>query len=147
MTEKAPTEADLWTTAADMCRKQKNEYTSPSYNDALENMAEMFEIKALASRGSSMTEQDIDELLRLADERIAELEREKAELEQRLSDSIATVRFFREQLRQSNAAEREATMELRKKQAKIDSLMLEYCPDEMIQEQLEEWGRNQRPVE
>lgn len=32
------------------------------------------------------------------------------------------------------------------KQAKIDALMLEYCPDEMTPEQTEEWGRNQRPV-
>jgi len=31
-------------------------------------------------------------------------------------------------------------------QAKIDELMLEYCPNEMTPEQLEEWGRNQRPV-
>ncbi|MDE2107127.1 MAG: hypothetical protein KGL39_58520 [Patescibacteria group bacterium] len=31
-------------------------------------------------------------------------------------------------------------------QARIDVLMLEYCPDEMTPEQMEEWGRNQRPV-
>ena len=30
-------------------------------------------------------------------------------------------------------------------QAKIDALMLEYCPDEMTPAQLEEWGRHQRP--
>jgi len=30
------------------------------------------------------------------------------------------------------------------KQAKIDELMLEWCPDEMTPEQIEEWGRNQR---
>lgn len=29
------------------------------------------------------------------------------------------------------------------KQARIDALMLEYCPDEMTPEQLDEWGRNQ----
>lgn len=38
--------------------------------------------------------------------------------------------------------------ELRKalgaKQAQIDSLMLEYCPDEMTQEQMGEWERHQR---
>ena len=28
-------------------------------------------------------------------------------------------------------------------QAKIDELMLEYCPDEMTPEQLSEWERNQ----
>jgi len=31
-------------------------------------------------------------------------------------------------------------------QAKIDELMLEFCPNEMTPEQLAEWGRNQRPV-
>lgn len=30
--------------------------------------------------------------------------------------------------------------------ARIDALMLEYCPDEMTPEQIKEWGRNQRPV-
>lgn len=29
-------------------------------------------------------------------------------------------------------------------QAKIDRLMLEYCPDEMTEEQLENWGMAQR---
>lgn len=29
------------------------------------------------------------------------------------------------------------------KQAKIDSLMLEYCPDEMSKEQVQEWEKNQ----
>ena len=28
-------------------------------------------------------------------------------------------------------------------QAKIDSLMLEFCPKEMTQEQIERWGENQ----
>lgn len=31
------------------------------------------------------------------------------------------------------------------KQAKIDALMLEYCPDEMTQEQLAEWAAHQKP--
>jgi hypothetical protein len=31
-------------------------------------------------------------------------------------------------------------------QAKIDSLMLEYCPDEMTEEQFENWGKRQVPV-
>ena len=30
-------------------------------------------------------------------------------------------------------------------QAKIDELMLEYCPDEMTPEQIAEWERNQSP--
>lgn len=32
------------------------------------------------------------------------------------------------------------------KQARIDALMLEYCPDEMTPEQVAEWARHQRPV-
>ena len=31
-------------------------------------------------------------------------------------------------------------------QARIDELMLEYCPDEMTTAQMDEWARNQRPV-
>lgn len=30
-------------------------------------------------------------------------------------------------------------------QSKIDELMLEYCPDEMTAEQLEEWAKHQQP--
>lgn len=37
--------------------------------------------------------------------------------------------------------------ELKNSQRKIDWLMLEYCPDEMTDEQKEEWARNQKPVE
>lgn len=36
--------------------------------------------------------------------------------------------------------------QLAAKQAEVDALMLEYCPNEMTPEQLEEWGRNQVPV-
>lgn len=32
-------------------------------------------------------------------------------------------------------------------QAKIDRLMLEYCPDEMTCEQMATWAAHQRPVE
>lgn len=32
------------------------------------------------------------------------------------------------------------------RQAKIDALMLEFCPDEMTAEQKENWARNQRPA-
>lgn len=31
-------------------------------------------------------------------------------------------------------------------QAKIDELMLEYCPNEMTQEQLDEYAKHQKPV-
>lgn len=37
----------------------------------------------------------------------------------------------------------EAEKKLAAAQAKIDELMLEYCPEEMTPEQIAEWGRNQ----
>ncbi|NLH94198.1 MAG: hypothetical protein GX466_08320 [Candidatus Cloacimonetes bacterium] len=33
------------------------------------------------------------------------------------------------------------------KQAEVDALMLEYCPSEMSQEQLDTWAAHQRPSE
>lgn len=41
---------------------------------------------------------------------------------------------------------RELTQQLAAKQARIDELMLEYCPNEMTEEQLEEWSKHQRTV-
>lgn len=35
---------------------------------------------------------------------------------------------------------------LHSQQAKIDWLMLEYCPDEMTQEQKENWAAHQKPA-
>jgi len=51
--------------------------------------------------------------------------------------------------RLSEAADRIETLEreLAAAQAKIDALMLEYCPDEMTDAQREEWARHQVPVE
>lgn len=40
------------------------------------------------------------------------------------------------------AVERDAAS----KQARIDALMLEYCPDEMTPDQREEWARHQKPA-
>ena len=37
--------------------------------------------------------------------------------------------------------------ELRYRQAQIDSLMLQYCPDDMPKEQFDTWAKNQRRVE
>jgi hypothetical protein len=42
--------------------------------------------------------------------------------------------------------ERRSSIEVAAKQAEIDRLMLEYCPDEMTQEQIENWKRSQSPV-
>ena len=36
--------------------------------------------------------------------------------------------------------------QLAAKQAQIDELMLEYCPDEMTEERLAEYARNQVPI-
>lgn len=33
------------------------------------------------------------------------------------------------------------------KDSRIDNLMLEYCPDEMCAEQLDEWAKHQKPAE
>ncbi len=40
----------------------------------------------------------------------------------------------------------EVVKELNAAQAKIDSLMLEYCPDEMTRTQLAEYEKHQKPV-
>jgi hypothetical protein len=52
-----------------------------------------------------------------------------------------------EQSERALSAAQEREKELRKdaasKQAKIDALMLEYCPDEMTPEQLGEWEKHQ----
>lgn len=53
-----------------------------------------------------------------------------------LGESLAQVKVKNEVLiQQLNAA-----------QAEIDELMLEYCPNEMTKEQLDEWARHQRAV-
>ena len=44
-----------------------------------------------------------------------------------------------------NIAELLAEMDAR--QARIDALMLEYCPDEMMVEQRANWAEHQRPVD
>ena len=40
-----------------------------------------------------------------------------------------------------------AERELAEARAKIDALMLEYCPDEMTPGQVDEWARHQRPID
>jgi hypothetical protein len=79
---------------------------------------------------------------------LTELEREGLELHRlptgkpsQLSDTFrAGVQFA---TRKSN----ETIVDLAKRnsalQAKIDALMLEFCPEEMTQEQIERWGENQ----
>ena len=36
--------------------------------------------------------------------------------------------------------------EVKRLEATIDALMLEYCPAEMTPEQIDKWGKNQRPI-
>lgn len=52
------------------------------------------------------------------------------------SELIAILNNEKSQLQRENAS----------LQAKLDSLMLEYCPEEMSQEQIANWGKNQRRV-
>lgn len=61
---------------------------------------------------------------------------EPARLASRAMVLLADLRAYAERLEKRVAAQ----------QAKIDALMLEHCPDEMTPEQIEEWGRHQRPV-
>jgi len=41
---------------------------------------------------------------------------------------------------------RQLERELAAKQAELDRLMLEFCPEEMTPEQIERWQASQRPV-
>jgi hypothetical protein len=70
----------------------------------------------------------------------------------RLTAELAAVRTGKEQALFVAATEMErleaklaaAKKDANAKQAKIDALMLEWCPDEMTPEQLEEWGNRQQ---
>jgi len=93
-----------------------------------------------------------------------QLERENAELRARLEvspdhgwDGIAcrdeTIRLqdrhvdeLRAQLAEAERQHDEAMKDAAAKQAQIDRLMLEYCPDEMTPEQMEEWSKHQVPA-
>lgn len=52
---------------------------------------------------------------------------------------------------QQIADQENANMKLRSEiasmQAKIDALMLEYCPDEMTKEQMDNWEKHQKVIE
>lgn len=51
----------------------------------------------------------------------------------------AALKWYRKELA-------EAKRQLAAKQYQIDELMLEYCPNEMTPEQLEEYAKNQRAI-
>lgn len=42
---------------------------------------------------------------------------------------------------------RKQQAEIASMQAKIDALMLEYCPDEMTKEQMDNWEKHQKVIE
>ena len=52
-----------------------------------------------------------------------------------------------QELKEAYAAKETAERELAEARAKIDALMLEYCPDEMTPGQVDEWARHQRPID
>lgn len=69
---------------------------------------------------------------------------------QEAADGIERLRSSLQVAKENEQATHEANKrmakELFEKQAKIDELMLEYCPDEMSSEQYAEWAKRQRPV-
>jgi len=70
-----------------------------------------------------------DETIRLLEARLVEQTGSHNDLVIRKSDRIT-----------------ELSVQLAHAEAKIDALMLEYCPDEMTPEQVENWGKHQRRV-
>ena len=85
------------------------------------------------SKGKIMNEFEKDySLLRADNTRLAaEVERLKQELDEALL------------IHQTDTGTESVVATL---QARIDELMLEYCPDEMTHEQLDEWARHQIPA-
>jgi len=41
---------------------------------------------------------------------------------------------------------KELERQLASKQAEVDALMLEFCPEELTREQVEEWAKHQKPA-
>lgn len=101
--------------------------------EALETQsAENERLREQIKCGHSM---ELDALARERDELLVENERLKAI--ENIANEFGIVGFVDiEELREQLAAA----------QAKIDSLMLEYCPDEMTPEQIENWGKHQKAV-
>lgn len=83
-----------------------------------------------------------------------EVQEKSLKLAKEWLDNISDVQFISEYfeivLQEKNNTikfQNEYIMQLSKEkcalQAKIDSLMLEFCPEEMTQEQIRRWGENQ----
>jgi len=76
----------------------------------------------------------------------AQLQNENAQLSQQLADNDL---FELDRNKWRNNYRREIaklTEQLAAKRAEVDALMLEYCPSEMSQEQLDNWAAHQRPA-
>ena len=78
---------------------------------------------------------------------IKKLQAENAALKAELAaaqDDVVAWKYEADGFRRNRDA---LSAELLAAQAKIDSLMFEYCPDEMTPEQISEWGKWQRPID
>ena len=84
--------------------------------------------------------------------RIADLERQLAEAEgyPGIAHDFETTRRELEEARTEIAnrahTEEQYRRQLAEKQAEIDRLMLEFCPEKMTQEQKETWASHQKPA-
>ena len=99
------------------------------------------------------TNLDLDDVVSGQPEAAKELDQlraENASLKEAISlseDSRLMDEYLK--LERANARQAEqlaaAVTDANSKQARIDELMLEYCPDEMTPEQIEEWAKHQVP--
>lgn len=81
-----------------------------------------------------------------AQARIAELEKQLAEKDKEIARRVTVDEMNAEIDSSAKAVADHYERKLSAAQSKIDSLMLEYCPEEMTPEQVDEWGKHQVPV-
>lgn len=60
---------------------------------------------------------------------------------------LTTSAIFRFAKELEKETKKELHSVLEEKQAQIDKLMLEYCPEEMTVEQMDNWRKHQKPLE
>ena len=99
---------------------------------------------------NEQTSLKLQELLRLAHKEIDALKAElKAELKAAKESEqcwIFNAKALQRGYNELDAKHRELKAENEKLRARIDNLMMEYCPEEMSVAQWLEWGKNQTPV-
>lgn len=61
-----------------------------------------------------------------------------------MADELSRIQFYN-RVQEAVTRLEEAERKVQAQQYVIDNLMLEYCPEEMTDEQRAEWARNQRP--